>query len=280
MPQDRFFLFRTLARPVGMILLVLTCFTFPSAGATRGTAKAFVMQALHQWEAALAEREMEDFARDLEHEFVLRLKFQVERRYTGEDASMVRILAFMLELEEQPQNLSLSYTTRFLRELIEAVRTLREPNENLIRFIRQFTEIAGIQNGLSAEEFAQTRAYVNARETEGAEPLDDEMWNEISERLEESPGDDTPAAPPAEPENTETPPVMAAETRAGPETPERSALMSGGANEGVDPELLQQLETEDEVSPAPLEQIFGGSPPAAPRAGTIRPADDSLRLSR
>lgn len=247
-----------------------------AAPAPRVYNKPALLGALKDWESSLNERAMDDFERDLEREFILRLRFQVERRYTGDDASLVRILAFMLELEEQPQNLSLSYTTVYLRELLEAIRTIREPNENLARFIRQFTEASGIKNVMSADQFLRSRAYLNALETATAREVTDETWNELSARVTAMPDDEPPAALAAADAEAEAPELESLRL-VGPGMPEPPPAPSAdeAPESAIDPELLAELTTEgtgDIPTPAPA------LPPPAPRVQSIRSTDESAVL--
>lgn len=283
-------------RSLGLFILIMSLFAGPmapsfshAAPAPRVYNKTNLLTALKDWEVSLKDRAMDAFERDLEREFILRLRFQVERRYTGDDASLIRILAFLLELEEQPQNLSLSYTTSYLRELLEAVRTIREPNENLARFIRQFTEASGIKNVMSANQFLASRAYLNGQESVSAREMDEENWNDLAARMTLISEEDTtpvtllsPLIPEAEapvdeaiqligPGMPEVPTLTATEEpqTASPETIEAESL---------DPELLAELQGENETPTPALEDIIGSPPPPAPRIQSIRSTDDSATL--
>lgn len=241
-----------------LLALLMSGLGFSAQAMTRTPlAKNYLIEYLRQWEAELEEQKVDAFEKDLEKEFILRLRFQVERRYTNDDASLRRILVFMLELEEQPGNRSLSYFTLYLREMIRAIDSIREPTENLARFVRQFTETAGIKDGLSADEFAKSRAYLNTLETETARDLDDSSWNELARRLDVV--DDAETSPLA-PSTPEPPPAVHA----------TSLLKTDAVDDAdIDPELNLLLET-GEASEAPR--------PLAPRIQSLRPVDDSVVL--
>lgn len=266
-----------------------------AAPAPRVYGKSSLLSVLKDWEQSLNDRAMDAFERDLEREFILRLRFQVERRYTGDDASLIRILAFMLELEEQPQNMSLSYTTNYLRELLEAIRTIREPNENLARFIRQFTEASGIKNVMSANQFLQSRAYLNGHETATAREMTDEGFNEVAQRATSMDDEDTTPAVAdliSDPPNSNEGLDPYEQIRlVGPGMPHPDPLIKStsgaaqvststtnpGANaetEAIDPELLAELQDDEIALGENGEPIL----PPAPRTQSIRSTDDRAIL--
>lgn len=141
---------------------------------------------LSDWDQEIkADRQMEGLEKDLRLEFLWRLRFYIERRYSGDDASLLRILNFMFENENSPQNRSTSLLTPFLGELIRAILTIREPTENLVEFIRQYCEVASVQDVISAEDFLKTRSYLNAGVSETATEMDEAGWLELNHRLSE-----------------------------------------------------------------------------------------------
>lgn len=220
-------------------------------GQGRAFSKEYFIQYLRTWETELKAANPvgvvssetptnEEFERDLTKEFILRLRFQIERRYTGDDASLIRILKFMLELEEDPGNRSLSHLTAFLRELIEAVQSIREPSENLARFIRQFSEASGLKNPLSAEEFLKSRAYLNARQTESAEAIDDDTWSVLSDRLEEGETEFEQGPTGTHPTSTDS---------ADSGAPQATETLDNSSTD-IDPELAAELESSSTEVPA------------------------------
>lgn len=53
----------------------------------------------------------------------------------------------------------------FLSTMSESLETLLEKNEDVISFMRAFTEFSSIQNPLSANQFAEIRNYYDGRRT-------------------------------------------------------------------------------------------------------------------
>ncbi len=236
------------------------------SAAPRVFAKPHLLEYLRSWETSLAGRAMDDFERDLEREFILRLRFQVERRYVGDDASLTRILAFLLELEEQPQNRSLSYTTTYIRELLQAIKLIREPNENLVVFMRQFTEAAGIKNAMSAEAFLRSRAYVNGQQSATAREFVDEAWDELADTIY-----DQEFASVDKPER----PVGPGMPRPDPAIPSLSPSAEVALTDEIDAELLAELQADTTDETAALEPAGQIQPPAAQ---SLRSSDEAVRL--
>lgn len=121
---------------------------------------------------------------DLQQEFLFRLQFLVERRYEGTDASFVRILDFMKELEGHPSNLSSSSLNAFLEILIKSIKEIREAQEPLWPYIQQFMVDNSLKNPVNFEETVKQRDYINQFETVSAARLNHEEINQYFISLE------------------------------------------------------------------------------------------------
>lgn len=97
--------------------------------------------------------------RDLELEWINRLKSAVHAKYRETDASFVRLIEDMLEVERAPENLATATLGNFLEALLKVIREDREPTESLYEFVREATERGSIQSPPAMAEFSGSRDY-------------------------------------------------------------------------------------------------------------------------
>lgn len=122
-------------------------------------------------------------------EFLHRLIFYVDRKYTTQSFREFITFAIwdMKATDEMAQNQSFKSQKIFLENLTWALRDVLEPSENILFFIRSYTEFSGLEQPESQDDFLQSRAYTNGIETEpadGATNLEEAgNWAAINEPL-------------------------------------------------------------------------------------------------
>lgn len=178
-------------RALSILIFAGLSFIAFSGSATPRTAEALsksrLVNELKIWaDENEKEPRLDPLEKDLRKEFIFRLRFQTERRYDGSDASLLRILNFMKELEESPQNRSLSQMNDFLGELIRCIQMNREPAEPLFSFLKTYAKTSGLVNPQKSEEYALGRAYLNGSESRGAQDLNDEDWIALGELYDQA----------------------------------------------------------------------------------------------
>lgn len=147
---------------------------------------------LSDWQEEIRDlEELSDKRVRAKADFVYRLRFLVERRYDGSEASLLRILKFMKELDGRPQPGELAAATveekRFIDQLIKAVEEVRERHEPLWVFVKTFTDSTSL-GSIDLEEFAKGRDYINNYEAVPARILSkndvDELFTEMEAKTE------------------------------------------------------------------------------------------------
>jgi hypothetical protein len=124
--------------------------------------------------------------KDLRQQFVSRLLFQVERKYSETDLRkfMIDIVEDMEATDNLRANQSYGGLGPFLASLQEALTEVIEPHEDVIEFLREFTHFSSISSPQSLDAFAETRNYSDGREMEKASPMDADIAAEsVAERL-------------------------------------------------------------------------------------------------
>lgn len=149
--------------------------------------KNSILDQLGEWTQNLTEREdLDEREKDLRISFAHRLASQVEAKMSTESdvhESMYQILKNMAQIEQTVENKSRrTSNVIFTTQLAESLRSLIEPRENIVDFIKSYTEFSGLTEPSKLEEFAATRSYSDGKETYQAEAADYEaVANSVAE---------------------------------------------------------------------------------------------------
>lgn len=166
-----------------MVMVVFTKEVVASTG--RPLSRSELLEGIQNWRKILKNIPGNDaHENDLQQEFLFRLQFLCERRYEGNDASLIRIIDFMKELESHPSNISSSALTPFLEILVKSIKEIREAQEPLWPFVQQFMVNNSLKNPVSFEETVKQRDYLNQFETVSAARLTHEDINQYFISLE------------------------------------------------------------------------------------------------
>ncbi len=139
--------------------------------------KNVILDQLTQWTQNLEEREdLDALEKDLRISFTRRLTSQVESKMSEDSDvhdSLYQILKSMAQIEQTVENKShRTSNVIFTKQLAESLRSLIEPRENIVDFIKVYTEFSGLTEPSNMEEFAATRSYSDGKETYQAEAAD------------------------------------------------------------------------------------------------------------
>lgn len=141
--------------------------------------KAELLEGIQNWRRVLKNIPGTDLREnDLQQEFLFRLQFLSERRYEGSDASLIRLLDFMKELEDRPSNMSSSALSPFLEILLKSIKEVREAQEPLWPYIQQFMVDNSLKNPVAFEDTVKQRDYINQFETQSARVMSQEEINQ------------------------------------------------------------------------------------------------------
>jgi hypothetical protein len=147
---------------------------------THNLSKTELLDGIQNWRNVLKNIPSADAREnDLQQEFLFRLQFLVERRFEGNEASLIRLLEFMKEIEDQPINLSSSTLSPFLEVLIRNIKEIREAQQDLWPFIQQFMVDNSLKNPAAFEETLRQRDYFNKYETVAAGTMTAEEINQF-----------------------------------------------------------------------------------------------------
>ncbi len=170
---------KVLVFALSFVLATLTLVTEVKAQA-RALSKPELLEGIQHWRNILRNIPGSDLREnDLQQEFLFRLQFFIERRYEGNDGSMIRILEFMQDIENQPINLSSSSLGPFLGILIKSLKEAREPQEELWPYVQQFMVDNSLRNPVAFEDTLKQRDYFNQFETVSARRLSAEEINQF-----------------------------------------------------------------------------------------------------
>jgi hypothetical protein len=174
-----------------VLFLVSTALCTAAFGAAPALPRSDLLRELETWAQdtrAWEPDESQALEKDLLLEWIYRLKFAVAVKYNGTDASFMAVLKNLREVENAPENRSLSRLAPFLDSLIEALETDREPVEPIFSFTKEFTEFGGILRPPTADEFSETREYRSPGLSEPAQSLEvDELAEPVGTELAPEP---------------------------------------------------------------------------------------------
>lgn len=123
----------------------------------------------------------------LRMDFYDRLTFQLVSRFKGKNlrAFLEQALIDMSSIEASSSSLNKSML-KFLIYLRLAVATIPEPNENLISFVENYTEISSISHPIGPDQFISLRHYFNGDKIIQGSPTDaSDVGSTLEERLKE-----------------------------------------------------------------------------------------------
>jgi hypothetical protein len=172
------------------ILVASSLMTLPKAKSFEIHArKDTVISQLLDWRTEISsDQNISDRERDLRLQFSNRLLFQVERKYQETD-----LLQFMIDTandmkttDEMRDNQSYGGMNDFLENLADALKTLIEPRENVISFIRDFTQFCTLSKPCDVDQYAETRNYSDGKEMEKAAPMDiDAAAESVAQKIDQ-----------------------------------------------------------------------------------------------
>lgn len=163
-------------RIVLTLFLLMTALSLPAwSQQRRAPSKAALLTSLESWTRSVRlwnPDRVEALEKDIWLSFLYRLRAQVSSSYQDSDASLIRILTDINEVELSSENKTTSRLSPFLTLLLQAVREDREPTEDLFSFMKEFAEYGGILTPPTPEEFMETREYRGGGLSEAAQPMD------------------------------------------------------------------------------------------------------------
>lgn len=167
------------------ILLFLQLLIYCELGLA-GMKKAEILEQLRGWYQSLPDQNMEAREKDLRSEFVQRLIFQTDSKYSDANAPDLKIffksVAWDLYLtDNMKENRSFTRYPKFLLQLHKALSEVIEPREPVVAFIRNFTEFTSVTLPKDLQLFAASRNYYDGKQMLEANPASNE---EASEALE------------------------------------------------------------------------------------------------
>ncbi len=167
-----------------LLALILGAFwSSPSSGQylARTYSKSDTLNHLQSWRVENSSRQdIDDRERDLRGDFINRLIFQSDRTLQEYDSQFTfksqapLILSKMIETEKSDSNSTNPNLVFFLTELNDGLKTIIEPQEDILEFIKSFTEFSGLSDPGFAIEFAEDRDYINHTKAVKARPSNDE----------------------------------------------------------------------------------------------------------
>lgn len=170
--------------------------------------KKSLIQELNNWRDEVEDFEdKNDRNTTMKLDLLYRLTFLVERRYDGSEASLIRILHFMGELDDQGEKNP--EEKEFVQHLLEAIDKARERQEPLWLFIKTYVDDSEIMKPKSFDKFSQEREYINNFENERAKSLSDDEIEALRAQLGE----------PIENKEVKEPSIEQTETKAPEEAP-------------------------------------------------------------
>lgn len=148
----------------------------PAWGQARSApSKAVLLTNIESWTRSVRlwnPDRVEALEKDIWLSFLYRLRSHVSHSYRDSDASLIRILNDINDVELSSENKATSRLAPFLTLLLQAVREDREPTEDLFSFLKEFAEYGGILDPPTPEEFMETREYRGGGLSEAAQPMD------------------------------------------------------------------------------------------------------------
>lgn len=175
--------YRATSKLLSLLLLFSISYLMLSWGQTANAyqgseSKDMILDELGQWSQSLSERDdLDPREKDLRVSFVNRLISQTEEKLSSESndnlENMYQIIKGMAKIDQSIENKSRrTSNAEFTVQLAESLRTLIEPRENLVAFIKSFTEFSGLSEPAKMEEFAATRNYSDGKDSYQAEAQD------------------------------------------------------------------------------------------------------------
>lgn len=148
-----------------------------------------VLSQLLDWRAEIqSDNSVSAREKDLRLQFSNRLLFQVERKYQETDLRqfMIDTANDMKQTDEMRENQSYGGINEFLEDLKDALKTLIEPHENVVSFIRDFTQFCTITTPCSVDQYAETRNYSDGKDMEKAEPMNvDDAAESVAQKIDQ-----------------------------------------------------------------------------------------------
>lgn len=163
-------------RTAALVFILLFGLTeLASAHAIRALSRPDLLAKLQAWESDVREWKPTPeyrLEKDLELEWICRLKSAALLKYRETDASFIGLIEDINEVEKAPENASTATLGAFLDALLKSIREDREPTESLFEFIREATERGSIQSPPEMEAFSRSRDYRSQGLSAQAEPLE------------------------------------------------------------------------------------------------------------
>jgi len=159
---------------VTLTLSFVACLSASTSQAVWNYPKPQVLDYLANWRTQLMEdRYLELTERDLRIEFLNRLTFQVDRKYSDQDfkSFLIETTSAALSAEEQGVTPQLEFNIEFLKNLSRSLSEVIEPSENILSFLRSFIEFSTLKNPQSFDAFADSRSYSNGLQAESARSM-------------------------------------------------------------------------------------------------------------
>jgi hypothetical protein len=144
-----------------------------------------IVERLSKWQQTTANRtDLEDREKDLRLDFIYRLIFQTDRKYTGGDLKdfYVETLKDMVLTDQMKSNQSYGSMTNFLESTQQVLTEILEPRESVINLLQEFTDFSGISEPADIDDFATHRSYYDGKTALEAQPLDMDSAGELPDQ--------------------------------------------------------------------------------------------------
>ncbi len=129
---------------------------------------------IHAFEQTLEQLLSQKRELAFEQRFYDQLIFRIEKDYSGANLREFLVQALLVMAQNETSNATQEVNLTFVKHLTYlaiALRTLPEPNENLLSFLESYTEFSTIQQPKTPIDFVNQRNYTNGILTEMASPV-------------------------------------------------------------------------------------------------------------
>ncbi len=178
---------RSLVLFLAVFTLVFTI-TVTAYSAIPSVAKTQILKDFAEWQSDIDDFEdLTETETQVKRDWLFRLQFLIERRYDGNENSILRILKFMVELDSKQQNSKKNTETLLTERLIEALEKSREPNEPLWAFVKAYVDDVNPLDPPTLDQFTKSRDYINRFQGIAAKRISPEDLEILLEKLERPP---------------------------------------------------------------------------------------------
>lgn len=149
--------------------------------------KTELLREISEWQEEITEFEdLTDKDSQVKQDWLYRMQFLIERRYDGSEPSLLRILKFMIELDGTSENKNSSADSVLTQRLVEAIEKIREPNEPLWLFIRDYIDEVSAISPPTIDEYSRLRDYINNYQGVAARRLSPEELEKLLESQDQT----------------------------------------------------------------------------------------------